>query len=140
MDAGVAPPYHHSQGPTGGHCVSHPYHSRLCRVRGPVPQRRCTLPRGTAFFDSICNLLNAEPLILFSLRHKQGITSYTSTAHDWTMFAVQKLHVWDPLYIWFHHYFIRCLGHERIILWFTCMFLTKLLNYLTCLPQRLFPV
>ena len=99
MEAGVAPLYHHSQWPTEGLCVSHPYHSGLCRVRGPVPQRRCALPRGTAFFGIICNLLNAEPLILFSLRHKQGITNYTSTAHDWTMFAVQQLHVWDLLYI-----------------------------------------
>lgn len=77
---------------------------------------------------------------VWDLRQRQDIIIYTSTAHDWTMCALRKWHDWNPLYIWFPYYFIRCLGHKRIILWFTCMLLTKLSNCLNCLPQRLFPV
>lgn len=49
----------------------------------------------------------------------------TSIADNWTKFAVQKLYVWDALYILFHYYFIRCLEHEKINLCFTCMLLTN---------------
>lgn len=75
---------------------------------------------------------------VWDLRHRQDITNYTSRVHDWTMCALQKLHVWDSQYIWFYQYFITWSKHKMISFWFICMLLTKLPNYLNWLPQGLF--
>lgn len=104
--------YHHSQWPTWGSlCLP----TLSLWVRGPVPQRQCGLPKCTAFFDIICNLIkgNLSFSSVWDLRYKQDMTTCTSTVDNWTKFAVQKLYVWDPLYIWSHYYFIRCLEHEK---------------------------